>query len=361
MKRRIVSLLPWFTALVLFLWVLNVVPVTETWAVLSRLTLEQIVVLLLLNVLVLLALNGRWWLILRGQGYPVPFLRLMAHRLAAFGVSYITPGPHFGGEPVQVLLVEREHSVPRPAAVAAVTLDKTLELLVNFTFLAAGVAVILEGRILRQVVQGEAAVLALLFLAFPAAFLLAIWLGYHPVSKPVSLLIQLPFLKRNPAYQRAHQALLDSEAQATRFCRQAPLALAQAWGVSVMGWLALIAEYWLMLNFLGLPLTPVQVIAMLTAARVAILLPLPGALGTLEASQVLVLSLMGLNPAAGIGISLLIRARDVMLAGTGLWWGGKRLRTGRRYTTELLSGRRPLARSILFTRSISREEETNHE
>ena len=361
MKRRIFSLLPWFTALVLFLWVLNAVPLTETWAVLNRLTLGQIVVLVLLNALVLLALNGRWWLILHGLGYGIPFLRLMAHRLAAFGVSYMTPGPHFGGEPVQVLLVEREHSVPRPAAVAAVTLDKTLEMLVNFTFLAAGVAIILDGRILRQVVQSEAAWLALLFLAFPAAFLLTIWLGYHPLSSPLSLLTRLPLLKGNPIYQAVYQALLDSEAQATRFCRQAPLALAQAWGVSVIGWLVLIGEYWLMLSFLGLRLTPVQTVAMLTAARVAILLPLPGALGTLEASQVLVLGLMGINPAAGIGITLLIRTRDVLLAGFGLWWGGQRLRTSQRSITLLLSGRRPLAGSLLFTRLITKEEETTYE
>ena len=361
MKRRIISFLPWLTALVLFLWVLKVAPITETWAVLSRLTLEQIVVLLLLNALVLAALNGRWWLILRGQGYRIPFLKLAVHRLAAFGVSYVTPGPHFGGEPVQVLLVEREHGVPRPAAVAAVTLDKTLELLVNFTFLAASVAVILDGRILRQVVQWEAAALALLLAALPAAFLLAIWSGYHPFSWPLKLIARLLLLKRNPALQNAYQALLESEAQATRFCHQAPLALAQAWAVSVMGWLALIAEYWLMLSFLGLPLTPVQVIAMLMAARVAILLPLPGALGTLEASQVLVLSLMGFNPAAGIGVSLLIRARDVMLAGVGLWWGSKRLRGGQRYVTVFSPGQRRPARSILLTRSILSEEETNHE
>ena len=361
MKRRIISILPWLTALVLFLWVLNVVPLTETWAVLNRLTWEQIVVLLLLNTLVLAALNGRWWLILRGLGYRIPFMRLVVHRLAAFGVSYVTPGPHFGGEPVQVLLVEREHNVPRGAAVAAVTLDKILEMLVNFTFLAVGVIIILDGQILSQVVPGETATLALLFLAFPAAFLLAISLGYHPVSWPVSLLLRLPRLKQNPAYQRAHQALLDSEVQATRFCRHAPQALVQAWGTSVIGWLLLIGEYWLMLSFLGLHLTPLQTIAMLTAARVAMLLPLPGALGTLEASQVLVLSLMGFNPVAGIGITLLIRARDVTLAGIGLWWGGQRLRAGRRYSTVLSSGRRPLAGSILLTRSISSEEETKHE
>ncbi|HEX6385013.1 MAG TPA: lysylphosphatidylglycerol synthase transmembrane domain-containing protein [Anaerolineae bacterium] len=361
MRRRILFIAPWLLALVLFLWVLYVVPLPETWAVLRRLTLGQVLALLALNALVLLALSSRWWLILRGQGYKIPFLKLAAHRLAAFGVSYLTPGPHFGGEPVQVLLLEREHSVPRPAAVAAVTLDKTLELLVNFTFLVGGVAVILDGRILRQVVQWEAAALAVLLLLLPAAFLLALWLGYHPISWPASLLARLPWLKENSTLQQFQRELWDSEVQATRFCRQAPLSLVQALAVSIVVWLFLIAEYWLMLRLLGVQLTAVQTVAMLMAVRVAILLPLPGALGTLEASQVLTLGLMGLNPAAGIGVSLLIRARDVLQAGTGLWWGGKRLRAGRRYHKMPSSGQHSLAGSVLFTRSITKEEETSYE
>ena len=77
-----------------------------------------------------------------------------------------------------------------------------------------------------------------------------------------------------------------------------------------------------MLRVLGLNLTPVQTISVLTAARIAYLLPLPAGLGTLEASQVLALGALGLNPALGISLSLLIRARDVALGGFGLWWAG---------------------------------------
>ena len=64
---------------------------------------------------------------------------------------------------------------------------------------------------------------------------------------------------------------------------------------------------------------------MLTAARVAILLLLPGALGILEASQILAFSALGLNPVIGISVSLLIRARDVLLGTVGIWWGSRLL------------------------------------
>lgn len=110
-------------------------------------------------------------------------------------------------------------------------------------------------------------------------------------------------------------------------CQQNPGALLGATAVSGLGWGVMIAEFYAMATFLGLPLSAAQLIALLTAARVAFLLPLPGGLGTLEASQVWALGVMGLNPAAGLGLSLLIRLRDVMLGVLGLWWGGRRLET----------------------------------
>jgi uncharacterized membrane protein YbhN (UPF0104 family) len=109
-------------------------------------------------------------------------------------------------------------------------------------------------------------------------------------------------------------------------CQQNPAALLGAIGISGLSWALMITEFYLMVSFLGVSLTLVQLIALLTAARVAYLLPLPGGWGTLEASQVWALSLMGFNPAAGLGLSLLIRLRDVALGLLGLWWAGQRLR-----------------------------------
>jgi uncharacterized membrane protein YbhN (UPF0104 family) len=94
--------------------------------------------------------------------------------------------------------------------------------------------------------------------------------------------------------------------------------------ISVLSWIAIIGEYGLALRFLGQNVTLAQTISALVAARFAILLPMPGGLGTLEASQVLALGALGLNPAVGISLSLLIRIRDVTLGGLGLWYFGAR-------------------------------------
>jgi uncharacterized protein (TIRG00374 family) len=322
----------WLVAPLLLVWALRSTSLQDSWVVLAKLGLAQILTLILANLLVLLTLNGRWWLILRAQGYPISYLTLAGYRLAAFGVSYFTPGPQFGGEPLQVYLIQHRHQVARSTAVAAVALDKTLELLSNFAFLAGGVICVLECGVFHGAVGRSAILFAGVLLALPAGFLLATWAGRGPISGILQAgfsLFPYGWARRKgwlSIYQRLHGAIKESENQAIRFCREQPLTVVHAFGVSIIGWAAMIGEYWLALHFLGQSTTLAQTISALTAARIAFLLPLPGGLGTLEASQVLALGALGMNPALGISLSLLIRVRDVALGGLGLWWGGLKSR-----------------------------------
>ena len=315
-RRRLWGIVGWGAALLVLWLVVRSVPLREVGRLLANLHGWQLGVLVLLNGLVLLVLNGRWWALVRGLGYRLPFATLLGHRLAAFGVSYFTPGPHFGGEPVQVLLLERQHGVPRSVAIAAVSLDKTVELLLNFGFLAFGVLLVLQTGLLGEAVERQTAVWTLLLLLPPALYLWLIWRGRRPVS----------WLLQAVKWPRWYAAVADSEAQMNALCQQNPGALLGAVALSALGWALMIAEFYAMVSFLGAPLTLGQLIALLTAARVAYLLPLPGGLGTLEASQVWALELMGFNPAIGLSLSLLIRLRDVSLGLLGLWWMGQRLK-----------------------------------
>ncbi|MCB8943837.1 MAG: flippase-like domain-containing protein [Ardenticatenaceae bacterium] len=310
----------WGTAVLLFWFILRTVSLAETWVVLRRLDGWQLVLLAAVNGLVLLLMNGRWWLILRGQGHRIPYLALTRYRLAGASLSYITPGPQFGGEPLQVLLIERHHGVGRETAVAAITLDKTLELMVNFSFLVVGVWVVWQTRLLGEVAAWQTAVFPLFLLALPLTCLVGFWRDWQMLAwfarLPIRLLRHTPWAHRALPWQ---QSLTATEQAITRLCQQQPATLTLALLCSLLAWLALMAEFWLMLALLGIDVTFLQMVVILTAARVAILLPLPGGLGTLEASQVYALTAFGFEPATALSVSLLIRARDVLLAGLGLW------------------------------------------
>lgn len=328
-RKRLIKAFFWLFALLLFISVVSSVPLSDTLDALRRLTWQQVILLIALNGLILGLLNARWWTILRGYGYKLPFFALLGYRLATFGVSYFTPGPHFGGEPLQVYLVEKEQRAPRATAIAAMSLDKTLELLVNFLFLLTGVILIVQQRLLSSTMAVGILVLLSFLLLLPGLYLVAISNGRTPLSHVTERLGQAKIWQRKPALQermqRAVAVVQASEDEIRRFLQQAPLSLIAAFAISLVAWLLMIVEFWLMALFLGAPLAPLQLVTALVGARIAILLFLPAGLGVLEASQALAFGTVGLNPALGISLSLLIRARDVLLGSAGLWWGSRKL------------------------------------
>lgn len=310
--------LPWLLGAALLIWGIRFVSLDEVVDILRRLRLWQIAVLVVANAVVLATISGRWWLLLAGAGRRLPFLPLVGYRLAVFGLSYFTPGPHVGGEPLQVLLVEKNHGVPRSAALAAVALDKAIEFTVNFAFLLLGIAAALQWRVVPRTAGQQALGLAAALLVLPLLYLGLTARGFHPASRGFA-----PVARRWPRLASAAATVAESERMIGRTFRAAPRPFIAAVAVTFLSWAALIAEYWLMASFLGTNLTLPQLVVALTAARISILLLLPAGLGALELSQALAFGALGLDPAFGISLGLLIRARDTTLGLFGLWWGGR--------------------------------------
>lgn len=317
MKRlSILKNLLWLIVPLLLIWAFRDISLSQVSLVLHRLLPIQVALLIGLNLVILFLFSSRWWLITRQQGHYLPYINLVFYRLAAFGISYYTPGPQFGGEPLQVHLLRRHHRVPTDTAVAGVTLDKLLELSVNFTILFAGLALVLLGSPLLDFGFSSLPLFAASIFILPLTYLIFIMLGFRPMAR---LLQKLDFLTdRYALLARLHSAALSTELQVSSISRSQPRLIIISFLLSLLTWALAILEYHLTLTFLGASLTLPQTITLLTAARIAFLTPLPGGIGALEAGQVLTISALGFDPALGISASLIIRARDLTLGAIGL-------------------------------------------
>jgi uncharacterized protein (TIRG00374 family) len=311
----------WLALLALLLWwALQNAPLGEIWESLQLLEAWQLLALLALNAAIFALISARWWIIVRAEARRVPFLPLVAYRLAAFGMSYFTPGPQVGGEPLQILYLQKSYGLTAVRATAAVIMDKLLEFLANFLFLALGLFFVAQSGMLG---------------------------GFAPpawVAAPVGLLLLWPLLHIGLLYQRRHplsalarplrhalagrpkwaavetflRLVIASEHLAALFCRRHLSALLAALGVSLLSWAGMTLEYLWMLDFLAAPLTFPQALAALTVVRLSFLAPLPAGLGALEASQVFAVTAFGLPAALGISLALLMRGRDILIGGLGL-------------------------------------------
>jgi glycosyltransferase 2 family protein len=309
----------WAVAVVLVFLALRATPLDKAWSTLRAVGAGQILILIAINALILTLMALRWWLILRslkcsGIGLGV----LLSYRLVGFGVSFFTPGPQFGGEPVQVDLLHRRKSVPLSAALSSVYLDRLLDLLANFTFLAVGVAVAFLNGFTASGQAGWvwAVVGGIMFL--PGAHLAALTLGKSPVTW---LTARILAARGGTFWERTYELTRQAEDRITSLCREQPLNLLLLSMLSGLIWILMIFEYGITLSFLGVTPTPGQVVIAMTAGRLALLTPVPGGLGALEASQVLATQALGWGAQVGLALSIVIRARDLLLAGFGVGLG----------------------------------------
>jgi uncharacterized membrane protein YbhN (UPF0104 family) len=137
-----------------------------------------------------------------------------------------------------------------------------------------------------------------------------------PISE---ILLRQSFLPKN---NQGIRLIIVAERMTSLFCRKHIGAMITAVGFSLFAILGIVIEYYLMASFLGMRINALQVFAALTSMQVAFLMPLPGGLGALEASQVFALGAFGQPASAAISLTLIMRARDIMNGGLGMLLAG---------------------------------------
>ena len=315
-RKTWIHLALWGTVAVLLGWTLRGIPIGQIWATLTHIHPGTLVLLIAMNLLILWLFGGRGWVILRALGHRIPYRDQVTYRLAAFSVNYFTPGPQFGGEPLHIYLISRGQGIPWEDALTAVAVDRLFEFTVNTTFLILGLGVLISLGMVPAAAHIPLVGGIGILLALPLAYLMSLRRGIRPFAA-----ILRHARGRWGAIGGRLDGLARSEAQAARLLREHPRAMLAALGISLLTWGLLIGEYALMLWALDVRLAPRQLIAVMTAARIAFLFPTPGGLGALEAGQVLALTALGYPPAVGVSVSLIIRGRDIAVGFLGAAWG----------------------------------------
>jgi len=294
----------------------------EVWHLLGKIDFRVIVFLTALNLLMLPLMNARWWLFLRMLDNRVGLLSLCAYRTAANTVSYLTPGPHFGGEPLSVYLLVQRHLISASAATASVAVDRLLELLASFGVLAFSVACLAFTE--ADPFKGTYHLLPIV-----AVFLLCLVVlgsvvtGRKPFSQAFRMLVGLihkPFPRVSRRIGQLADGVACTESIIQLLYQRQRYQFLLANFFSLVYWGAVFAEFWLISAFLGVQLLSWQLVGITIVARLAFFSPMPAGIGVLELALPWATASFGLGGALGVSLCLIIRLRDVIfsLFGSGL-------------------------------------------
>ncbi len=319
-RATLITLLLWSLALGLAAWTLRQLPLAAMGAAVSGLTPGQWLVWLLFNVVVMALATGRWQLFARALGDRVALWPLLLIRMAGQTVSFLTPGPQFGGEPLQVYWLCRRHGVALHRAVLSLGLDRFVDLWVNFAVLLGGVCLLLVTRLVpSQEWQGTLLVLVLALGALPALGLLVLrqpaWLASR-LGALVTRWERHPRLQRSGAALSEHWQALQNALRQVLQTRRATLVAGLL--LTLLGWAAILGELRALLWFLNVQVEMADFVLLFVAIRLAMLLPLPGGIGTIEAAVLWCFATLELGTAEALGLIALMRLRDVAILAFGL-------------------------------------------
>jgi uncharacterized protein (TIRG00374 family) len=262
--------------LALFVFLCRHLGLGELFAAVERADPARFLAFLALSAAVFLAYAKRWSIVLEAMGAGLPRLSLatlLSFRAAEHAVSTLLPAAHLSGEPVRALLLRR-HGRDGWHSISTVAMDRMLEasassiagpIYVTVFFFASGVRTgaapwVMGGMVLCLVLIG--------------LFYVHLYQG-----KTV-----LAFLGRRGLLPPMHDQLARIEADLRAFVRTRSFVTSLA--VSFLAEALVLAELWMLASAFALPISLPTLVGVMVGMGVAQLLPIPAALGSLEATEV---------------------------------------------------------------------------
>jgi uncharacterized protein (TIRG00374 family) len=272
--NKYLMLMLWPLALILGGWTLSQLPLTAIAQTITALDWAQWLAWLILNLVIILLATQRWWVLIAACKQPL-------HK-----------------------------------ALLSLGLDRFYELWINFSVLLICVGLLLLSPATE--VAGWLTAITLL-----PAFLIALsLLGWLMLRQPQWISRRLHNVTRRwQEHPRLHR--FENQWQALRAdlrhvftAEKKRLLLAVI--LSIAGWAGLLGELLLLLHFVNVQVDLAGFILIIVAMRLALLLPVPGGIGTLEASVLWSFQALNLPASAAMGLIVLMRLRDVVVLVAGL-------------------------------------------
>ncbi len=252
-------------------------------------------------------MGERWRYLARESGRPVAFGPSQAARAAGFAWSYITPGPHLGGEPVQLTWLARR-GIPLRDSLSPLVRDRAWELLGGL-LTASWLLVLPGGNRLAGVLFAGLTVAALVFAGTP--------LRRVRTARLLARIV-LPFAGRSPARRSGWYRTIRETLGAAG---ASPRGRTAWWLLRLSLLLApllTLAELALFFHLSG-GAPPLRSLMVLTAvSRIAHYAPVPGGLGVYEAGLIGTAVWLGIDPGSAAAYVLFTRIRDLVQVGFGL-------------------------------------------
>jgi len=277
-----------------------------------------IVVILLLTVLISVVGTWRLKFILEVQGNKLPFLKLFEVWIAGFAISYLTPIAILGGEVFMIYALRRSYPISWEKSASAVFIHKVLDATIFFPFLILGIFTfpVLSGFFPKGGIIIVGGVVAGILITLLAVF----YIKSFREESTLDWFLKIFRMNRKKLEERGEggRLVLLAEKEIVSFFGVRKKEMWQGIGLSLLKYILIIARIFLLIFFLKGSFHVLESIAAYGFFNLAILVPVPAMLGSLEVAEGLVFEGMSFGANVGLAFSLVLRSMDTLFCIIGL-------------------------------------------
>ncbi len=310
-KSQLLSAILGIIIVIFLFWYIKIEEIIKAF---SYFSFDKLILFIIVSITMMLLHTLRWSIILKSQGCKIPFPKLIVYKLAGFGVSYVTPSAHMGGEPVRAYLLSHNHNIEFKKSLSSVIIDKSLDLSLNGFFACISILIILVNF---TVPKNTATIMIFGFFAMAAA----IYSFYHLTITEKGFfttcfrLLRLNKWKPTKKYEKDIKAM---ELHLIQFFKYNKKGFRNAFLIFILIWILMFVEYKLALLLLGYDASFAAIFIVFSLVGLAYIIPVPAALGALEFGQSSASAILGVSKGVGLALSIVIRGRDMIWVFLGL-------------------------------------------
>lgn len=291
----------------LLAFVLVKYPIKNVVTTFSHVTPNLVLIYLAVSFTIMFLFAVRWNFVMKTLGHNLTLRESFSFRIIDYGLTYITPSGKAGGEPIRAALLTTK-GIPFREGLANVTTDKSIELSVSVIFFVLGLLTLAIGHPLPIGLRIFLILLSLSLISLIVAFYTRIMKG-----KPVFSAIYRGLRMHKVSFLAKYQnAVVEFEKPIIKFYNEKRTAFFTALFFSLLSILASMIEYKTLLLMLGINANMGVVFMVFSVVGMAFLIPVPMGLGSLEAFQAALFSVLGIGSTSGVGLAMITRARDLL-------------------------------------------------
>lgn len=311
MKKIFLFLFSLLVGFILFFWVLESVGLDKIKSAFFVLTSWHGLVIIFLTVIMAFVGTWKWREILRGEGVRVSFSGIFLPYLAGYAVMLLAPIMVWGGEILRGYFLKERHDVSWSKGLASVIIDRIFEWTANLVVMVLGIMFFLTK------IKFFPKNLELFFGAIFLIFAAAIVFFYFKVSQKESVIKKIAgFLGLEKIEEKS--TLLETEREIFIFFHKKNKSMWRSLGISFFRAAIMWFRVWILILFLGKSINIFSGISILGFNYLAVMIPIPAALGSHEAIQTFAFGALGMDPKSAAVFTMVIRGAELFISMFGV-------------------------------------------